>query len=46
MAGNRRKNKATKQTKGSLDAPWFAKNRSRQRQRSKIAKESRKRNRK
>jgi hypothetical protein len=45
VAGNRRKNKARNQVRGSIDAPWFKKNRIRQRKRSKIAKASRRRNR-
>ncbi len=45
MAGNSRANGAKNQTIGSIDAPWFKKNRRRQRKRSKIAKASRKRNR-
>ena len=45
MAGNSRANGSRNQTIGSIDAPWFKKNRRRQRKRSKMAKASKKRNR-
>ena len=45
MPGSSRANGSKNQTIGLIDAPWFKKNRRRQRKRSKIAKDSRKRNR-
>ena len=50
MGGNRRKNKARNQMTGNQrhvdDAPWFKNNGRRQRKRNKIAKQSRRKNRK
>ena len=45
MAGTRRANRKKGQTDGPIDAPWFKKNRRRQRKRDKIAKASRRANR-
>ncbi len=49
MPGNKRSNKARNQTtgthRGQDDAPWFSKNKVRQRNRSKIAKASKRANR-
>ena len=46
MAGNARRNKARNQVTGGKDAPWFLANVKRQRNRNKMAKASRKKNRK
>lgn len=46
MGGNRRHGKARNQTIGSIDAPWFKANLLRQRKRARMAKRSRRANRK
>lgn len=46
MGGNRRKGKARNQVYGSIDAPWFKANLLRQRKRAKMARLSRRANRK
>ena len=45
MPGNKRPNKARNQVHGSVNAPWFAKARKKERGRRKQAKASRKANR-